>query len=101
MVSIELENRILKDLAEGYLPTLINATAGTTVLGAFDAIPELVALGKKYGVWVHVDGAYCGAVLFSKKYKPLVKGVEAVDSFSFNAHKMIGTPYLLASSGEG
>ncbi|HPF10281.1 MAG TPA: aminotransferase class V-fold PLP-dependent enzyme [Flavobacteriaceae bacterium] len=92
MVSIELENRILKDLAEGYLPTLINATAGTTVLGAFDAIPELVALGKKYGVWVHVDGAYCGAVLFSKKYKPLVKGVEAVDSFSFNAHKMIGTP---------
>jgi glutamate/tyrosine decarboxylase-like PLP-dependent enzyme len=31
-------------------------------------------------------------VLFSKKYKHLIEGVEKVDSFSFNAHKMIGTP---------
>ena len=47
---------------------------------------------KKHNVWVHLDGAYCGSVLFSEKYKHLIDGVELVDSFSFNAHKMIGTP---------
>ncbi|MDG1297084.1 MAG: pyridoxal-dependent decarboxylase, partial [Saprospiraceae bacterium] len=41
---------------------------------------------------LHVDGAYCGSVLFSKKYRHLIDGVELVDSFSFNAHKMLGTP---------
>lgn len=43
-------------------------------------------------MWLHIDGAYCGSVLFSKKYKHLIDGVELVDSFSFNAHKMMGTP---------
>tara|TARA_B100000900_G_scaffold404881_1_gene413807 strand:- start:638 stop:1279 length:642 start_codon:yes stop_codon:yes gene_type:complete len=43
-------------------------------------------------MWIHLDGAYCGSVLFSKTYKHLINGVELVDSFSYNAHKMIGTP---------
>ena len=41
---------------------------------------------------MHVDGAYCGGVIFSSKYKFLVKGLELSDSFSVNAHKMLGTP---------
>ena len=49
-------------------------------------------LCKEYNIWLHVDGAYCGSVIFSNKYKHLLKGLEKVDSFSFNAHKMIGTP---------
>ena len=39
-----------------------------------------------------MDGAYCGSVLFSDRYKHLIDGIELVDSFSVNAHKMIGTP---------
>ena len=39
-----LEENILKDLKKGFLPTLVNATAGTTVMGAFDEIPPLVEL---------------------------------------------------------
>ncbi|MBX2827398.1 MAG: aminotransferase class V-fold PLP-dependent enzyme [Flavobacteriaceae bacterium] len=87
-----LESAIVKDLEEGFIPTLVNATAGTTVLGAFDNVDTIADICSKYGIWFHVDGAYCGSVIFSKKYSHLLKGIEKVDSFSLNAHKMMGTP---------
>lgn len=87
-----LETEIKKDLESSHKPMIINATAGTTVLGSFDSIEEISKIAKKYNIWLHVDGAYCGAVFFSEKYKKLIKGVEKADSFSFNAHKMLGTP---------
>ncbi|PHS61696.1 MAG: cysteine synthase [Flavobacterium sp.] len=87
-----LEEVIKNDIANNQKPFFINATAGTTVLGAFDPVAEICAIAKKYNIWVHVDGAYCGSVIFSKKYKHLLKGLEQADSFNFNAHKMIGTP---------
>ena len=87
-----LSQAIGEDLANGLTPAMINLTAGTTVLGAFDPIEPVIALARKYNIWVHVDGAYCGSVLFSARYRHLIKGIEQVDSFSFNAHKMLGTP---------
>mgnify|MGYP005624764235 CR=1 FL=1 len=88
----ELENKIKEDIVNGILPVMVNLTAGTTVLGSFDSIRPINEICKKYNLWLHVDGAYCGSVLFSEKYKHLIDGVELVDSFSVNAHKMIGTP---------
>jgi len=87
-----LELLIKEDLKQGYLPFFVNATAGTTVLGAFDQLEKLEQLCFAYKLWLHVDGAYCGGVVFSKAHKHLVEGLEATDSFSFNAHKMLGTP---------
>ena len=92
MIPQELRQMIEADLHAGYLPVLINATAGTTVLGAFDPIEPLAIIARKFNIWLHVDGAYCGAVLLSSKYKHLIAGIEQVDSFSVNAHKMLGTP---------
>lgn len=88
----ELERKIQEDIKNNCKPFFINATAGTTVYGAFDPIEEIALIAKKYDIWLHVDGAYCGSVIFSKKYKHLVKGLELATSFNFNAHKMIGTP---------
>ena len=87
-----LEAQILEDIENGEIPTYVNATAGTTVLGAFDPIDKIADITEKYKIWLHVDGAYCGSVIFSEKYKHLVKGVERSNSFSYNAHKMLGTP---------
>lgn len=87
-----LQQCIKEDTAAGYTPFLINATAGTTVLGAFDDINALADVAQNFNLWLHVDGAYCGAVIFSQKYKHLVAGLHRSDSFSFNAHKMLGTP---------
>lgn len=88
----KLAQAIRADIAKGRNPMMINLTAGTTVLGAFDAIEPVVKLAKAHNIWVHVDGAYCGSVLFSNRYRSLIQGIEEVDSFSFNAHKMLGTP---------
>jgi sulfinoalanine decarboxylase/sulfinoalanine decarboxylase/aspartate 1-decarboxylase len=87
-----LTQLISEDLLNGYNPIMVNCTAGTTVLGSFDPIKPVRELCDAHGMWLHVDGAYCGSVLWSQKYKHLIDGIELVDSFSVNAHKMIGTP---------
>lgn len=92
MIPAKLEAQIMEDLENGLVPAYVNATAGTTVLGAFDQIDKIADITEKYNLWLHVDGAYCGSVMFSAKYKHLLKGVERSDSFSYNAHKMLGTP---------
>lgn len=92
MQADDLDLKIRKDLDAGYLPFFVNATAGTTVLGAFDNVEEISKVSKKHNLWLHLDGAYCGSVIFSEAYKHLIKGIEETDSFSVNAHKMLGTP---------
>jgi glutamate decarboxylase len=34
---------------------LLSATAGTTVIGAFDPLDQLADVCKKYDLWLHVD----------------------------------------------
>jgi sulfinoalanine decarboxylase/sulfinoalanine decarboxylase/aspartate 1-decarboxylase len=92
LMASHLEEMIAADISTGGLPIMVNLTAGTTVLGAFDPIRPVREICNKYSMWLHVDGAYCGSVLFSSNYKHLIDGIELVDSFSVNAHKMIGTP---------
>ena len=89
---ISLEKEIKKDIDRGLTPFYLNATAGTTVLGAFDPVKKLVNICKRYKIWLHLDGAFGGSVIFSKNLKNLVEGIENVDSFCFNAHKTLGAP---------
>lgn len=92
MISSALEEQIAEDKAKGLHPFFINVTAGTTVMGAFDHVEETADIAKRHQLWLHVDGAYCGGVIFSKKFNHLVEGAHKADSFSVNAHKMLGTP---------
>ncbi|MFT5723309.1 MAG: sulfinoalanine decarboxylase [Bacteroidia bacterium] len=92
MMPEALNNAMQEDIKAGFKPFYVNATAGTTVLGSFDPINAIADVCDKYNVWLHVDGAYCGGAIFSKTYKPLMAGLERSDSFSYNAHKLLGTP---------
>lgn len=92
MIPADLERQIQEDLAKGLRPFFVNATAGTTVLGAFDPLNAIADVCEKHSLWLHVDGAYCGAVIFSERYKHLVDGLHRANSFSVNAHKMLSTP---------
>lgn len=40
---------------QGCVPMFVNATAGTTVYGAFDPINEIADICEKYNMWLHVD----------------------------------------------
>ncbi|MCK5895616.1 MAG: aminotransferase class V-fold PLP-dependent enzyme [Cocleimonas sp.] len=87
-----LEQQIQLDLEKGLHPFFVNATAGTTVLGAYDPLPALADVCEKYNLWLHVDAALGGAVMFSEQYNYLLEGVERSNSLAFNAHKMLGVP---------
>lgn len=48
---------------------------GTTVLGAFDPIAEIADVCHDYSIWLHVDAAWGGGALVSKKHKHLLTGI--------------------------
>ena len=90
MIPKELEISIKTKISEGKIPLLVAATAGTTVTGAFDSIVEIYKICRGHQLWLHIDGAWGGPAMFSDKLKHLVSGMELSDSFTFDAHKLIG-----------
>ncbi|RIA86864.1 pyridoxal phosphate-dependent transferase [Glomus cerebriforme] len=97
----ELERLIIQSLERKEAPFFINATAGTTVLGAFDPLKEIGKIAKQYKLWFHVDGSWGGSLLFSDEHRHLIEGSSLADTFVLNPHKLLGTPlqcsFLLAS----
>uniref|UniRef100_A0A1B0DE52 Uncharacterized protein n=1 Tax=Phlebotomus papatasi TaxID=29031 RepID=A0A1B0DE52_PHLPP len=77
MITTELERMILERKAKGQIPFFVSATAGTTVLGAFDPLNEIADICDKYNLWLHVDAAWGGGLLLSRKYRhPRLSGIE-------------------------
>lgn len=94
MIPEELERIISADLKEGHVPIMVGATFGTTVMGAFDPVAEIARICEDYKVWLHVDAAWGGGAIFSKKHKKLLQAIERADSVAFDAHKTMGTPLI-------
>ncbi|XP_014248186.1 cysteine sulfinic acid decarboxylase [Cimex lectularius] len=88
----DLRAQVEKSLEEGAVPFMVSATAGTTVLGAYDPIEEIHEVCKDHGMWLHVDAAWGGGALVSKKYRHLLRGIEKSDSVTWNPHKMLAAP---------
>ena len=55
----KLEELVQRHIAEGKTPFFVNATAGTTVKGAFDPIDEIANICQKHDLWLHVDVSFC------------------------------------------
>uniref|UniRef100_A0A669ERH4 Glutamate decarboxylase 1 n=1 Tax=Oreochromis niloticus TaxID=8128 RepID=A0A669ERH4_ORENI len=88
VIPADLEAKVI----EGYVPLFVTATAGTTVYGAFDPINEIADICEKYNMWLHVDGAWGGGLLMSRKHRHKLNGVERANSVTWNPHKMMGVP---------
>ena len=82
-----LEDAIREDMAAGRKPFLLIGSLGTTNTGSIDPFPEMGAIKEKYGMWLHIDGAYGGSVLLSDIYRNLARGIELSDSLSWDQHK--------------
>ncbi len=90
----ELERLIQLSKDEGCIPVSIIGTAGTTVRGAFDDFQRISSTAQAHDCWFHIDGAWGGAVAFSKQEKRLLSGSNLADSLSWDAHKMLGVPLM-------
>ncbi|WP_298894479.1 aminotransferase class V-fold PLP-dependent enzyme [uncultured Psychroserpens sp.] len=89
----KLKNAIAKDRLKGLQPFCIIASAGTTNTGSIDPLDEIAAICKTEKLWFHIDGAYGGAAVLSKKGKLLLKGIEKADSLTIDPHKWLFQPY--------
>ncbi|KAE8291278.1 Glutamate decarboxylase 1 [Larimichthys crocea] len=92
VIPADLEAKIIDAKQKGYVPLFVNATAGSTVYGAFDPINEIADICEKYNLWLHVDGAWGGGLLMSRKHRHKLSGVERANSVTWNPHKMMGVP---------
>ncbi|WP_055442386.1 pyridoxal phosphate-dependent decarboxylase family protein [Lacinutrix himadriensis] len=89
----KLKNAIAKDRLEGLQPFCIIASAGTTNTGTVDPLNEIAKICKTEKLWFHIDGAYGGAAILSKKGSKLLKGIEKADSVAIDPHKWLYQPY--------
>uniref|UniRef100_A0A8D3BR80 Cysteine sulfinic acid decarboxylase n=1 Tax=Scophthalmus maximus TaxID=52904 RepID=A0A8D3BR80_SCOMX len=89
MIPRDLDEKIMLAKSQGAVPFLVSCTAGTTVQGAFDPLDLIAGVCEKHKLWMHIDAAWGGSVLFSKQHRQLMKGADRADSVAWNPHKML------------
>jgi glutamate/tyrosine decarboxylase-like PLP-dependent enzyme len=69
------------------------ASAGTTNAGIIDDLAGITEICERFGIWMHVDGAYGGAALAAPTVRHLFAGIERADSFIVDPHKWLFATY--------
>ncbi len=87
-----LEAAITADLAAGRRPLVVLAVAGTTNTGAVDDLTQLARVCGRYGVWLHVDGAYGAFAALTERGREALAGLELADSVALDPHKWLYQP---------
>jgi aromatic-L-amino-acid/L-tryptophan decarboxylase len=89
----ELEDCVARDRRTGLIPFCVIANAGTTNTGAIDPLTEMAEFCTREKLWLHADGAFGAAVIFSTKGRKLLSGLEGTNSFSLDPHKWLFQPF--------
>jgi aromatic-L-amino-acid decarboxylase len=93
MDAASLEAAITEDRRSGRKPFCVVATAGTTNSGIVDNLAATAEVCRHHDLWMHVDGAYGAAAVFSDKHRFLVRGIELADSITIDPHKWLAVPF--------
>ena len=86
-----LTHIIASDAAEGRVPIMVVATAGTTGAGMIDPLADTARIARAHGAWYHVDAAWGGALVVSDRWRGVLAGIEMADSITIDAHKWLAT----------
>ncbi|KAI6240964.1 Glutamate decarboxylase 1 [Aphelenchoides fujianensis] len=90
MIPEALEKKIVECKKEGLVPFFVVATAGTTVYGAFDPLPQIADICDRHKLWFHVDAAWGGGLLLSPEHRHKLTGLDRASSVTWNPHKLMG-----------
>ena len=90
MLMSDLQHKIDKLGADNVMAII--ATAGTTDLGAIDPLMAIGNICHDENIWLHVDAAWGGALLLSKRYRYLIDGLNLADSITLDFHKHFFLP---------
>ena len=93
MDAAALARLVAEDLAAGRVPAAVVATIGTTSTTAVDPLPEIGALCREYGIWLHVDAAYAGAAAVCPELRWSHAGLGHADSYCMDPHKWLLTNF--------
>jgi glutamate/tyrosine decarboxylase-like PLP-dependent enzyme len=91
MNSDALAEAVGTDRANGAVPVMVVATAGTTTAGMIDPLRACAEIAESAGAWFHVDAAWGGAAIASERLHPQLAGMELADSITIDAHKWFAT----------
>lgn len=86
-----LTNAVKADRAQGCVPFMIAATAGTSNAGMIDPLGACADIARNHGLWYHVDAAWGGALIASDRLRGVLAGIEQADSTTIDAHKWFAT----------
>ena len=85
-----IDARLVPELDQS---TILILQAGNVNSGAFDDFASLCQKVRQADAWVHIDGAFGLWAAASNQLKHLTRGIELADSWSFDGHKTLNTPY--------
>jgi glutamate/tyrosine decarboxylase-like PLP-dependent enzyme len=85
-----IDARLVPELDQS---TILILQAGNVNSGAFDDFASLCQKVREADAWVHIDGAFGLWAAASNQLKHLTRGIELADSWSFDGHKTLNTPY--------
>jgi aromatic-L-amino-acid decarboxylase len=91
-----LAEAIEEDKSQGMIPFCVVATVGTTSTSSIDPVKEIVPIGEKHAMWLHVDAAYAGSAAVVPELRYILAGCERADSVAINPHKWLFTPFDLS-----
>ena len=88
-----LQQHIEADRQAGLTPFLILGNAGTTNTGAVDDLTVLADIARQQELWLHVDAAYGGFFMLTRRGRARLGGIERADSITLDPHKGLFLPF--------
>jgi L-2,4-diaminobutyrate decarboxylase len=93
-----LQTRLRNAVASGEKPICVVINAGDSRTLSVDDIAGVIEVARAIApdIWVHVDACHGGQLLFSKRHRHKLAGLELADSMSIDPHKVLAVPYTLS-----